>query len=235
MAVICAWAAPSSLMTFARTPTTTRSSVAEAAQTLPPPRHQHGFRHRHRFLSFESLTDDQAELSARPEAKVTWDKAPDTAVGRSPEGKLVDLELKPTSAEATASTGSPSPSMPNPAPSQGAPEWGGRGRRPRRHRAPDRRRRGLRRGLPHPGRGPGRRRQAAGRRPAEEGDTDAGTGGEGGHRQDQGHRHRRRAGRERQPAVPVGRRRVLTDNADKTTVDVDAANGKILREHVDRD
>jgi uncharacterized membrane protein YkoI len=70
------------------------------------------------------MTDDQSERQALvPLAKVTWDKAADTAVKEVPEGKLVDLELKRTSAEATESTGSPSPSTPNPAPSQGAPEW----------------------------------------------------------------------------------------------------------------
>ncbi|MEU6105012.1 PepSY domain-containing protein [Streptomyces flaveolus] len=71
------------------------------------------------------MDEDKAERKALvPMAKVTWDKAADTAVKEVSGSKLVDLELKKTSAEATASpTGSPMPSTPNPAPSAGAPEW----------------------------------------------------------------------------------------------------------------
>ncbi|MEU3661294.1 PepSY domain-containing protein [Streptomyces sp. NPDC032940] len=71
------------------------------------------------------MNEDKAERKALvPMAKVTWDKAADTAVKEVSGGKLVDLELKKTTAEATASpTGSPMPSTPNPAPSAGSPEW----------------------------------------------------------------------------------------------------------------
>jgi uncharacterized membrane protein YkoI len=121
MAVICALGSSVLLMTGCTNADTTRSSVAEAAQTTSPT----GSPTNTASPSpSASLNEDQAERKALvPMAKVTWDKAADTAVKEVPEGKLVDLELKRTSAEATASTGSPSPSMPNPAPSQGSPEW----------------------------------------------------------------------------------------------------------------
>ncbi|WP_217254918.1 PepSY domain-containing protein [Streptomyces sp. AC602_WCS936] len=129
MAVICALGSSVLLMTGCTNADTTRSSVAEAAQTTPatdtasPTGTSTGTTSPSPSPS-ESMTDDQAERKALvPLAKVTWDKAADTAVKEVPDSKLVDLELKRTSAEATASTGSPSPSMPNPAPSQGAPEW----------------------------------------------------------------------------------------------------------------
>ncbi|MEU3898958.1 PepSY domain-containing protein [Streptomyces sp. NPDC045251] len=127
MAVICALGSSVLLMTGCTNADTTRSSVAEAAQTTPatdtasPTGTSTGTTSP---SPSESMTDDQAERKALvPMAEVTWDKAADTAVKEVPDSKLVDLELKRTSAEATASTGSPSPSMPNPAPSQGAPEW----------------------------------------------------------------------------------------------------------------
>ncbi|WP_395576496.1 PepSY domain-containing protein [Streptomyces sp. BK79] len=119
MAAICALGSSVLLMTGCTNADTTRSSVAEAAQTTSPTGSP-----TNTASPSPSLNEDQAERKALvPMAKVTWDKAADTAVKEVPEGKLVDLELKRTSAEATASTGSPSPSMPNPAPSQGAPEW----------------------------------------------------------------------------------------------------------------
>ncbi|MFE2051082.1 PepSY domain-containing protein [Streptomyces sp. NPDC059459] len=123
MAVICALGSSVLLMTGCTNADTTRSSVAEAAQTTPATNTASATNSASPSPS-ASLTEDQAERKALvPLAKVTWDKAADTAVKEVPEGKLVDLELKRTTAEATASTGSPSPSMPNPAPSQGAPEW----------------------------------------------------------------------------------------------------------------
>ncbi|GAA4798874.1 PepSY domain-containing protein [Streptomyces ziwulingensis] len=74
-----------------------------------------------------SLTDDQAERRALvPKAKVSWDKAAETAVKEVSGGKLTEIELRSVSAEATAATGSPSPSTPNPAPSSGAPMWAAR-------------------------------------------------------------------------------------------------------------
>ncbi|MFE0798027.1 PepSY domain-containing protein [Streptomyces mutabilis] len=135
MAVICALGSSVLLVTGCTNADTTRSSVAEAAQTTPatntasptdtstasPTGTSTGTTSP---SPSETMTDDQSERQALvPLAKVTWDKAADTAVKEVPEGKLVDLELKRTSAEATESTGSPSPSTPNPAPSQGAPEW----------------------------------------------------------------------------------------------------------------
>ncbi|MGW8064064.1 PepSY domain-containing protein [Streptomyces ziwulingensis] len=125
MAVLCALGSSVLLMTGCTNADTTRSSVAEAAQTTSPTSTASDSASPSPSPSpSASLTEDQAERKALvPMAKVTWDKAADTAVKEVPEGKLVDLELKRTSAEATASTGSPSPSMPNPAPSQGAPEW----------------------------------------------------------------------------------------------------------------
>ncbi|MGN9793209.1 PepSY domain-containing protein [Streptomyces sp. OZ13] len=60
------------------------------------------------------LTDDQAERRALvPAAKVTWDKAADTAVGEVSGSKLVEIELTRAEAGSTAS----------PAPSPGGPEW----------------------------------------------------------------------------------------------------------------
>ncbi|MEV4685412.1 PepSY domain-containing protein [Streptomyces kurssanovii] len=63
------------------------------------------------------LTDDQAERRALvPAAKVTWDKAADTAVGEVSGSKLVEIELTRAEAGSTASPASP-------APSPGGPEW----------------------------------------------------------------------------------------------------------------
>lgn len=60
------------------------------------------------------LTDDQAERKALvPAAKVTWDKAAGTAVGAVSGSKLVEIELTRYESGATAS----------PAPSPGSPEW----------------------------------------------------------------------------------------------------------------
>ncbi|MFI7350834.1 PepSY domain-containing protein [Streptomyces sp. NPDC049936] len=110
------------LLTACTNADTTRSSVAEAAQTASPTATDSSTASP---TGSPSLNEDQTERRDLVSAtKVTWDKAADTAVKEVPEGKLVDLELKRTEADATASpTGSPSPSMPNPAPSQGAPEW----------------------------------------------------------------------------------------------------------------
>ncbi|MER6164610.1 PepSY domain-containing protein [Streptomyces violaceorubidus] len=107
---------------------TTRSSVAEAAQTESPSGTDTASASPSGSPS-ASMDEDKTQRKDLVSAtKVTWDKAADTAVKEVPEGKLVDLELKRTEADATASpsgspTGSPSPSMPNPAPSAGSPEW----------------------------------------------------------------------------------------------------------------
>ncbi|MFJ8149752.1 PepSY domain-containing protein [Streptomyces sp. NPDC096048] len=239
MAVICALGSSVLLMTGCTNADTTRSSVAEAAQTTPPttsPTNTASATDTASPSPSESLTDDQAERQALvPKAKVTWDKAVDTAVKEVPEGKLVDLELKPTSAEATASTGSPSPSMPNPAPSQGAPEWEAK------VAAPD--------GTVH-------RIDVDAvsgkvfRTQVEDQDADD---------KQQIADWLKKATQTPEQAVKVATDKaegtvtgieldenddqqllwgvdvVSTDNWNKTTVDVDATNGKILREHVDRD
>lgn len=65
-----------------------------------------------------SLTDDQAERRALvPAATVTWNDAADTAVGEVSGSKLVEIELTRSENGAT-STPSPSPS-----PSPGTPVW----------------------------------------------------------------------------------------------------------------
>lgn len=239
MAVICALGSSVLLMTGCTNADTTRSSVAEAAQTTPPttsPTNTASATDTASPSPSESLTDDQAERQALvPKAKVTWDKAADTAVKEVPEGKLVDLELKPTSAEATASTGSPSPSMPNPAPSQGAPEWEAK------VAAPD--------GTVHridvdavsgevfrtqvEDQDADDKQQVADRlkkatqtpEQAVKVATDKTKGTVTGVELDENDNQQLLWG------VDV----VSTDNWNKTTVDVDAADGKILREHVDRD
>lgn len=71
------------------------------------------------------LTDDQAERRALvPAATVTWDKAVDTAVGEVSGSKLVEIELTRYQNGGTASP-SPSPASPSPSPSPspGSPVW----------------------------------------------------------------------------------------------------------------
>ncbi|MFG2682219.1 PepSY domain-containing protein [Streptomyces sp. NPDC048392] len=117
------------LLTACTNADTTRSSVAEAAPTASPSASATDSTSASPSASSgspsASMNEDRTERKDLVTAtKVTWDKAADTAVKEVPDSKLVDLELKRTEADATASpTGSPSPSMPNPAPSQGAPEW----------------------------------------------------------------------------------------------------------------
>ncbi|MFD5650487.1 MULTISPECIES: PepSY domain-containing protein [unclassified Streptomyces] len=128
LAVTGALGASVLLLTACTNADTTRSSVAEAAQTESPSATDTASASPSGSPS-ASMSEDQTERKELVSAtKVTWDKAADTAVKEVPEGKLVDLELKRTEADATASpsgspTGSASPSMPNPAPSAGAPEW----------------------------------------------------------------------------------------------------------------
>ncbi|WP_217169179.1 PepSY domain-containing protein [Streptomyces sp. AC512_CC834] len=128
LAVMGALGASVLLLTACTNADTTRSSVAEAAQTESPTATATDTASPTGSPS-ASMNEDRTERKDLVTAtKVTWDKAADTAVKEVPEGKLVDLELKRTEADASASptgspTGSPSPSMPNPAPSEGAPEW----------------------------------------------------------------------------------------------------------------
>ncbi|MCQ4198471.1 PepSY domain-containing protein [Streptomyces sp. NPDC058783] len=130
LAVAGALGASALLLTACTNADTTRSSVAEAAQTeSPSPTATDTQSASPTGSPTASMNEDKTERKDLvSKAKVTWDKAADTAVKEVPEGKLVDLELKRTDADATASpsgspTGSASPSMPNPAPSEGAPEW----------------------------------------------------------------------------------------------------------------
>ncbi|MEV7221050.1 PepSY domain-containing protein [Streptomyces sp. NPDC093681] len=130
LAVAGALGASALLLTACTNADTTHSSVAEAAQTeSPSPTATDTQSASPTGSPTASMNEDQTERKDLvSKAKVTWDKAADTAVKEVPEGKLVDLELKRTDADATASpsgspTGSASPSMPNPAPSEGAPEW----------------------------------------------------------------------------------------------------------------
>ncbi|MFJ8545752.1 PepSY domain-containing protein [Streptomyces sp. NPDC093586] len=123
MAVMCALGSSVLLMTACTNADTTRSSVAEAAPTGSPSGSASVSESASSSAS-PSMNEDEAERKALvPMAKVTWDKAADTAVKEVSGSKLIDLELKKTSSEATSATGSPMPSTPNPAPSQGAPEW----------------------------------------------------------------------------------------------------------------
>ncbi|WP_437024224.1 PepSY domain-containing protein [Streptomyces sp. enrichment culture] len=132
LAAVCALGASALLLTACGSSGTDRADVAAAAPTSPgatsatatsaPP------------SPSGSLSAEQTErkdlVSA---AKVTWDKAADTAVQAVPDSRLVGLELKATPADATASPGTASPgtaspgtaspSTPAPAPSPGAPEW----------------------------------------------------------------------------------------------------------------
>ncbi len=130
LAVTGALGASVLLLTACTNADTNRSSVAEAAQTESPSASATDTASASPSGSpSASMNEDRTERKDLVSAtKVTWDKAADTAVKEVPEGKLVDLELKRTEADATASpsgspSGSASPSMPNPAPSDGAPEW----------------------------------------------------------------------------------------------------------------
>ncbi|MFJ8806641.1 PepSY domain-containing protein [Streptomyces sp. NPDC102490] len=130
LAVTGALGASALLLTACTNADTNRSSVAEAAQTESPSASATDTASASPSGSpSASMNEDRTERKDLVSAtKVTWDKAAATAVKEVPEGKLVDLELKRVEADATASptgspTGSASPSMPNPAPSAGAPEW----------------------------------------------------------------------------------------------------------------
>lgn len=91
-----------------------------------------------------SLSEDQARRKELLSAtRIPWDKAADTAVGEVPRGKVVGIELKrtPTTGTGTASspgtgspttgspgtrtrtTSSPGTASPTSVPSPGAPEW----------------------------------------------------------------------------------------------------------------
>ncbi|MDT0609261.1 PepSY domain-containing protein [Streptomyces lancefieldiae] len=235
MAVICALGSSVLLMTGCTNADTARSSVAEAAQTTPPTDTTSATDTTSPSPS-ASLTEDQAERKALvPMAKVSWDKAADTAVKEVPQSKLVDLELKRTSDEATASTGSPSPSMPNPAPSQGSPEWEAKvatsdgtvhrvdidavSGKVFRIQAEDQDADDKQKVSDRLGKATQKPEQAVKVATDKTKGTVTGVGLDDNDDQ------------QLLWSVDV----VSTDNWNKTTVDVDATNGKILREHVDRD
>ncbi len=123
LAAICALGGSLLLATACSSADTTRSSVAEAAPTGSPSTTGTGTASP-TGTATSSPGGDRAERKALiPMAKITWDKAADTAMKEVPQSKLVELELQRTTKEAMSATGSPSPSTPNPAPSTGAPEW----------------------------------------------------------------------------------------------------------------
>ncbi|MBQ0827045.1 PepSY domain-containing protein [Streptomyces tagetis] len=238
LAVICAMGGSLLLATACSSADTTRSSVAEAAPTGSPstPATDTGTASPTGTAS-SSPGGDRAERKALiPMAKITWDKAADTAMKEVPQSKLVDLELQRTSKDATSATGSPSPSTPNPAPSVGAPEWEAK------VAAPD--------GTVHrididavsgkvfrtqvePDQSAADKRDMADRldkasqtpQQAVKAATDKTKGTVTGLALDENDNQ------QLQWAVDV----VNTDTWDKTTVDVDATNGKVLGEKVDDD
>lgn len=238
MAVICALGSSVLLLTACTNADTARSSVAEAAQTESPTGYPTGSPTGTASPSPTApLTEDQAERKALiPMAKVTWDKAADTAVKEVPEGKLVDLELKRASDYSTASPGTPSPSTPAPAPSEGAAEWAAKvaaedgtvhrihvdavtGEVFRTQIEPDQDaddKRELADQLREATQTPKQAVKVA---------TDKTKGTVTGVELDEND------DRQLLWSVDV----VSTDDWNKTTYDVDAKNGKILREHVDRD
>ncbi|KOT97748.1 PepSY domain-containing protein [Streptomyces ardesiacus] len=128
LAVIGALGTSALLLTACTNADTNRSSVAEAAPTGSPTATE-SMSKSPSGSATASMSEDKTKRKDLVSAtKVAWDKAADTAVKEVPGGKLVEIELKRTDADATASpTGSPtgtaSPGMPNPAPSAGTPEW----------------------------------------------------------------------------------------------------------------
>ncbi|MFQ6146161.1 PepSY domain-containing protein [Streptomyces seoulensis] len=116
IAAICALGGSALLMTGC-SGTSTGSSVAEAAAASPTSTASPS--------PSKSLTQDQTERrDLWSKTKVTWDKAAGTAVKEVSGGKLVAIELKGVSHNAKSSpTGTPTAATPNPAPAAGAPEW----------------------------------------------------------------------------------------------------------------
>lgn len=119
LAAACALSGSAFLLTACSNSDTTASDAAVAAQTSPgltsPPTASPS----PSPSPSPSLNREQAERKdLLSQAKVTWEQATDTAVGEVPDGKLVALELGRAHREATAS-----PDTPSPASSPGAPEW----------------------------------------------------------------------------------------------------------------
>ncbi|MFI2640026.1 PepSY domain-containing protein [Streptomyces sp. NPDC018610] len=116
IAAICALGGSALLMTGCSS-TSTGSSVAEAAAASPTSTASPS--------PTKSLTQDQTQRrDLLSKTKVTWDQAAGTAVKEVSGGKLVAIELKGASGKAKSSpTGTATAATPNPAPSPGAPEW----------------------------------------------------------------------------------------------------------------
>ncbi|MFK0117568.1 PepSY domain-containing protein [Streptomyces sp. NPDC090994] len=139
-AAFCALGTSALLLTACAGAETTRADVAAAAPTSPsagtgspgvttsPSGSPTG-------TATSSLTEDQAERKALvPQVEVAWDQAADTAVKEVSGGKLTEIELDSASGEspsatsaspgATATSASPgATASPAPAPSKGAPVW----------------------------------------------------------------------------------------------------------------
>jgi uncharacterized membrane protein YkoI len=186
-----------------------------------------------------SLTDDQAQREALvPKAEVTWDKAADTAVKEVSGGKLTEIELTKASDESASPSGSASPDASSPAamPSAGSPVWAAK------VAASD----GTVRDVDIDAvTGKVFRSQA-------DADQDADDKSEIADRLSQADQTAEQAAKAATDktdgtvtAVKLDENDdqkliwsvdvVTTDNWNKTTYDVDASNGEILREHVDKD
>ncbi|MFJ8650597.1 PepSY domain-containing protein [Streptomyces sp. NPDC093546] len=105
VAAVCALAGSAALVTACGAEEATRAGAAAPTPTHAPPS--------------RPFTQDQADRKALvPAAKVPWDKAAATAVGEVPQGKLVEIDLK------RATAASPSPATPSPGtPAPGTPLW----------------------------------------------------------------------------------------------------------------
>ncbi|MEU6421233.1 PepSY domain-containing protein [Streptomyces spiralis] len=254
MALTCALGSSVLLMAACGTDAT-HSSVAEAAPTSPTAMSPTAASPASPTPASPtpSLNEDQAHRrDLITKTHVSWEKAAATAVKEVPGGKLVDLDLKTASGGATASPGTASPGTagpgtpspgtttpgtgsPSPSPSAGAPEWEAKvaAADGTVHRVDiDAVSGTVSRSRTEPNQDADDKREVADRlhkatqtsAQAVKTATDKTKGTVTGISLDE-HDHRLVW------SVDV----VTTDNWNKTTFDVDAANGKIVREHVDRD
>ncbi|GHE79352.1 lipoprotein [Streptomyces spiralis] len=254
MALTCALGSSVLLMAACGTDAT-HSSVAEAAPTSPTAMSPTAASPASPTPASPtpSLNEDQAHRrDLITKTHVSWEKAAATAVKEVPGGKLVDLDLKTASGGATASPGTASPGTagpgtpspgtpspgtgsPSPSPSAGAPEWEAKvaAADGTVHRVDiDAVSGTVSRSRTEPNQDADDKREVADRlhkatqtsAQAVKTATDKTKGTVTGISLDE-HDHRLVW------SVDV----VTTDNWNKTTFDVDAANGKIVREHVDHD
>ncbi|MGW5201342.1 PepSY domain-containing protein [Streptomyces spiralis] len=249
MALTCALGSSVLLMAACGTDAT-HSSVAEAAPTSPTAMSPTATSPASTTPASPtaSLNADQAHRrDLISKTRVSWEKAAATAVKEVPGGKLVGLDLKTASGGTTASPGTASPgtagpgtpspgtASPSPAPSAGAPEWDAKvaAADGTVHRVDvDAVSGNVLRTRTEPDQDADDKREVADRlrkatqTPAQavKTATDNIKGTVTGISLDQND-HRLVW------SVDV----VTTDNWTKTTFDVDAASGKIVREHVDRD